>query len=445
MKAHPEMQLHQTAKHAGGRIGIIGNMNNNGFALLRYFRDLGADAYLLPFASEGVGALSHFSPEADTWDFSRWSPYVRQLPISDGRIGLVGDPFRLKLPPRPSRLRAALADYDQLVGSGGAPALAVRAGRRLNIFFPYSVGIEMYNETEFVERMRASRVRRLVHGYVRRLQARGVCQTLHCLNAELSVTREAFERLGKPFHALAIPMVYNREPVQPERLSPQVREAIARMRQVRLPIFAAARHYWVRDPHISEELWPPYSKNSDWLIRGFAEFVRARPNADTLLTMVEYGKDVEASKALIEQLGLAERTQWLPILPRREIMALLDAAVIGAGQFYTEPGALWAGTGWETLAAGRPLLHRHNFTAESYRAAFGHDSPEVLDVQRWEDVATHLAAVYENPQRGRAMGEAAAAWFEEHGGIGLARRWLALLEPTGAVNSARIGYGLGTS
>ena len=63
------------------KIAIIGNMNNNGFALMRYFRDLGADAHLLLYANDSIDTLSHFKPEDDAWDYSKWAPYVHQTPI----------------------------------------------------------------------------------------------------------------------------------------------------------------------------------------------------------------------------------------------------------------------------------------------------------------------------------------------------------------------------
>ena len=37
------------------KIALLGNMNNNNFALLRYFRDLGFDAHLLLFKNDGTG------------------------------------------------------------------------------------------------------------------------------------------------------------------------------------------------------------------------------------------------------------------------------------------------------------------------------------------------------------------------------------------------------
>ena len=43
------------------KIGILGNMNNNGNNLVQYLREAGADAHLLLYENEAV----HFTPDAD--------------------------------------------------------------------------------------------------------------------------------------------------------------------------------------------------------------------------------------------------------------------------------------------------------------------------------------------------------------------------------------------
>ena len=53
------------------KIAFVGNMNNNNFAIMRYFRDLGADAHLVLWADDGRGPLEHFVPENDTWEIDR--------------------------------------------------------------------------------------------------------------------------------------------------------------------------------------------------------------------------------------------------------------------------------------------------------------------------------------------------------------------------------------
>ena len=43
------------------KIAILGNMNNNGFSIMRYLRDIGEEADLLLFEDDGVASSAHFS------------------------------------------------------------------------------------------------------------------------------------------------------------------------------------------------------------------------------------------------------------------------------------------------------------------------------------------------------------------------------------------------
>jgi hypothetical protein len=400
-------------------------MNNAGFALMRYFRDLGADAWLIPFSNPEP----HFAPEWDTWEWDKWRPFLRPPLFPNNAQAVLGSPKTLQSPPSKQRIRAALDGYDRFVGSGVTPALFHRIGRTLDIFFPYSMGIEYYDSGGFQGRMAASPIRRLLHRRVRALQARGIRSTRYCLNAELSLTRKSFEEIGKPFLRLGVPAIYNKEDASRIEPSARLREILDRMSRADLALFGAARQMWIRNPHISEADWPSHTKNSDWLIRGLAEFVRSRPQAKPLLVIVEYGPDVEATKRLVEELRIGEYVQWLPVLPRREIMLLLEASHIGVGEFYTSPGLLWGGTGWETLASGRPLLQAFNFTSASYEAEFGHAPPPILDAKSAADVSRQLSFIFDQADKGRSIGAPAAQWFDQHGGIGLAQRWLDLLGP----------------
>ena len=137
------------------KIGLIGNMNNNNFALMRYFRDLGADAHLLLYANDGQGSLSHFKPECDSWDIGRWQPYIHQTAVPNAPVAALGLPYSWAmglrsmirswfglndsyvLPVSKNKIRSDYAGYDRLIGSGISPATLNRAGIDLDIFFPY--------------------------------------------------------------------------------------------------------------------------------------------------------------------------------------------------------------------------------------------------------------------------------------------------------------------
>lgn len=412
------------AAGTGPRIAIVGNMNNAGFAIMRYFRDLGADAYVLPYSTDGTGNLAHFAPEADTWEIDRWQPYIRPLAIPNTSEAILGSPHALRLPQRIKSVGASFAGYDYFIGSGVAPALFHRIGRRLDVFFPYSIGIEFYGDFEFMSRRRSSPIMQLWYDRLRRMQASGIRNARLCFNAEMSMTKASFEAIGHPFERLALPAVYNGPAKAAIEPPVGVKNILNRMAQSDLSLFSCARLMWVRHEKFTAQEWRSVTKNSDWMLHGLAQFVRATPKARPLLAIVEYGPDIEATKRLASELGLEDYILWLPKKPRREIMLLLGAADIGIGEFYIDPGVIWGGTGWEVLASGRPLIQSFNFTNDGFRSEFGHPAPQILDVKSSADFARHLEDMYASADARRALGQASLDWFNRYNGIGLARTWL---------------------
>ena len=406
------------------RIGIIGNMNNNGFAIMRYFRDLGVDAHLLPFSTDSIHNLEHFRPEADTWNIDYWRKYIHALPIPNTSEAVFGKPKRLIRPPSQKLLSDCFKGYSHLIGSGISPAVLQRINRSLDVFFPYGIGIEFYGDIEFKNRRNISVAHRLFYNRLMALQGTGIKQAKYCFNAELSLTKKSFEHIGKQFECLSIPMVYNREEYEVANLSDHAKRAIKAFRAADLSLFSCARQLWVNDRGMSSDDWKMHTKNSDWLIRGLGAFVNDNPDANILLGLVDYGPDVSATKSLISQLGLEENIIWLPKMMRKEILCLLANVKIGVGEFYTTRGTIWGGTGWEVLSSGRPLMQSFNFTKEEFLDNFGYLPPPILDVKSPEDVTKHLETLYQQPKQLNALGVASESWFNKNAGIGLAQQWL---------------------
>ncbi len=196
------------------KIAIIGNMNNNGFAMMRYFRDLGADAHLLLNANDGLGSLSHFRPEDDTWNIEAWAPYIHQTDIPNAPIAALGFPYaqmiaalsRGQRPVSVAQIQAAYAGYDRFVTSGIIPAVMQRARLQPSVFFPYSTGVEFYGAKEFVDRIKG--VRTLPLRAVKKAQARGIRATRKVLNAEMGYTDRVLRDIGADPLPVSIPMVY---------------------------------------------------------------------------------------------------------------------------------------------------------------------------------------------------------------------------------------------
>ena len=130
---------------------------------------------------------------------------------------------------------------------------------------------------------------------------------------------------------------------------------------------------------------------------------------------------------MADELGLTGFMAWLPLSPRRDLRWLLSRVTAGAGEFLEAPNMTWGGTGWETLAAGKPLLQAFKFSGTAFQEAFGTPAPPLLRVDSDEDIANHLQALVQSQDFGAGLGTAAMKWFDTYNGVGLAKRWVEIL------------------
>ena len=435
------------------KIGLIGNMNNNNFAIMRYFRDLGADAHLLLYKGDGARTLEHFRPEYDTWNYEKWVPYIHQTQVENGPFTIFGNPERLIfpypplcylkylakmilrrperriLPPSRSELFAAYSGYDRYIGSGLSPAILQRIGLALDIFYPYATGIEFLGSYEFNNFLHNG-------GYLLRqtlkkiaiAQLDGIKAARYCLNAEMSTTREVFQQHSIRFLPLAIPMVYNRETdLQGGYLPEPLVRLEKEIASYDFTIIMHARLLWRKQKDYTPTQWLTITKNNDWMLLGFKNFLAARPLLKSRLLILEYGPDVEATKAYCAELGIEPHVRWLPKMPRRELMRLISACDIGVGEFYRDHGIMWGGTGWEVLATGKPLLQSFRFDEGEFESIFGYPPPPMLPVNSPDCITRHLIDMADHPEKRQAIGQGAKDWFNRYNGIGLAQQWLDLL------------------
>lgn len=424
----------------GMKIGLVGNMNNNNFAIMRYFRDLGVDAHLLLYSNDGKGTLSHFTPEADTWHMEQWAPFIHQTDIPNSYIAALDFPISKVLElwsqlrritgkleysigaVTQAQIRRAYSGYDRLVASGITPATLGRVDRALDVFYPYSTGVEFFGSLSARERVPI--FRQIIYNAVHRQQLRGLSRARCVFSTDRKLTGEVLERAGVPYIQQTIPMVYNREVIPKDPPTGVLADAYCKLRGAGLSVLHHARLMWKRKGSYSDEEHLIYSKNSDWLIHAFADLVVARPSLSPRLFIVEYGPDVEATKRLLEQRGCHESVTWLPKMARRELMWLLGRVSVGVGEFYNIPSMIWGGTGWETLASGKPLLQGFKFKEGEFEDYYGYPEPPILGVNTKEDVLKHLLFVADHPEKAAQIGERARDWFDAYNGIVLAHKWL---------------------
>jgi glycosyltransferase involved in cell wall biosynthesis len=392
------------------KVGLLGNMNNNFFAVARYLRDWGVDADVLLFDDE----FEHFHPSADSYDLS-YASFCRQLTW--------GSPARFR-ETAPKRIKADLAPYDVLVGCGFSPAYCHRVGRALDIFAPYGGDIAYGTSYRLVRPQRIHSVWRAVH------EQRKALPEVKVVNMGYSIS--SFEEPYRRYRGNSerwyeiMPMVYERM-YRPESLAENGSrtrwfEQFKRIRaNVKVMLFGHARHEWGRRARHDDH------KGNDHLLRGFAAFRKRNPHVSAGLVQMEYGSTVRDSKALIRDLGIAKDVYWFPRMPRKDLMAGLALADIGCAEFAIS--WLYGGVILETLALGKPLLGYRD--DDLYRGQHEELYP-MMNARNAAAVCAELEAYVANPAKYVAQGEQGHAWYLKHAVEATRRKYMKYIDEKAA-------------
>lgn len=434
------------------KIAILGNMNNNGFALLRYLRDEGVDAELILFADDGAGVSAHFSIQADTWNLDRWYPYIRQIDIKNNFetavsakvfyrwVFKLANIYRVAMGhknvnyshPIEKQDRTQLVkltqNYDVFIGSGSSPALFESLGLQLSIFFPYSIGIEFINEPNF-SRYKFSKnpFARFLALEMYRLQSNGIQKCKYVITADDSErTKKSIIELGiKPLN-LTIPIVYPYDQPRSEQSLQSFQATVEQIKDFEFVVMCHSRHLWSKKPQFSESEWKKISKHTEWLIQGFANFLLCQSEARSALILFEYGDDWQETKALVESLGIEESVIWVPLMARREILSLIEYCNVGATEFY-EDDVFPGGAAWEYMAIGKQVLNGPFDSDKQFKQRFGYPPPPLRVADSAKKITAHLIDLYENLNRCAEEGNDLKLWFEKYNGHVAVRKIIDLL------------------
>ncbi|MFT7157668.1 MAG: glycosyltransferase involved in cell wall biosynthesis [Parvicella sp.] len=428
------------------RIALIGNMNNNNFAVMRYCRDLGIDAHLFLYSTDGRGSLSHFKPESDTWNIDKWQPYIHQTEFENGPLsgssgiwsilvrliniipfkGKRGDGLSSKYA-RNKQIRNKFESFDYTIGTGIAAALFHKAGLRLSCFVPYGAGIEFVGALPYQKRMSKGVIlKRMIFKNVFKNQLNGVRNSNYCFNAELGLTKDVLDSYRIKFENLAMPMVYNNEILKSHE-EQNFKGIIEQLKEADYRIISHGRQYWVNPGGYSKNDWESRSKHNEWLINSFSRIIGKKPDINPILVLLEYGDDFEHTKALCKKLGIEDSVVWLGKMNRREIMKLIRHCDLGIGEFYKAHGTIWGGTGWEILSCGKPFVQGFNFNEGEFESSFGHPPPPILGAKTERDVETQIIKAINNPEWALKIGKESEDWFNAYNGIELTKNWLRVI------------------
>ena len=419
------------------KIAVLGNMNNNGFALMRYLRDIGEEADLLLFDDDEDNYSSHFSLKADTWHLEKWKKYVKKIPITNSyavplqkkfffkiilyftffyrRIfGL--DNYFLSKPASNSSLqifKEIIDEYDVLFGSGAMPAILNSLNRKLTVFMAYSMGVEYLEEKFFLKKLKSRNllVRLLAHETLKEQKA-GIKNTILVINTEFTATERAYKNIGVKTATCQIPVVYFEES-NPKAYSDQLKNALEKINSFEFNIISHVRQQWIKPSNFRENEWRKISKNNDWLIKSYKDFLEKHNYPNCNLVLFEYGEDFNETKKLANSLSISEYITWLPRMSRKEIIVLLKNCSIGIGEFYEE-GVIWGGAGWEIIGSGIPLIQK--FSSENkktYTKKFQFPAPQIISVDNITSLTKAISDLYKDKNLCNERGSQLKKWFDE--------------------------------
>lgn len=165
-------------------------------------------------------------------------------------------------------------------------------------------------------------------------------------------------------------------------------------------VFHPARQHWDQTRHSDWE------KGNDFLIRAFADFVK-NINGRATAIFVEWGKSLDASKALIKELEIDNRVTWIQPIPHQKMVEFMNATDVVADQFYL--GA-FGSTMPKALACSRPAMLYVN--ASMHEWCFP-EPPPIVNVRSEVEILEGLKRLYLDKDYYQKLCEDGHHWYEE--------------------------------
>ncbi|MBX2955233.1 MAG: hypothetical protein KF846_03690 [Cyclobacteriaceae bacterium] len=389
------------------RVALVGNLNNNFSAIMKWLRHEGYDAHLY------YRAWPHFfHVKADTFDlhYLHYTHEVNWLQKGFRPADLNQD-----------EIRNIFSAFDKIIAQGDEAAVLNYCGITIDIYFPYGTDISKYahlphhyslwEKFRLLTRKKSGHTFRDVFAGTPSKYLYQAIKTAHYVFMDKSNPEfeETLHRIGIQGQFAYVPMPFIFYPeYEAEFKDPQPsvhwRSYVDRLRQENdLLILYHGRQYW-------KVLLNKFSgKNNDELIRGFARFM-ARKNPDTKvhLVMLDFGSDVGASKELIRELGIEQYVTWLPQMYRKDLMYLVSKIDIGSGEFGRS--YLTFGTIIENMVMGKPVIHHRDDSL--YQDSYPWLYP-LINAQKADAIAERLLYYHNNMDEVVSMGKEAQRWVKE--------------------------------
>jgi hypothetical protein len=371
------------------KIGLFGNMNNMLFQVARYLRDANYDCTLFLFEE-----FEHFLPNSDVYDDEPKIKVV-QLPWKKDNLEKTSSDV----------IAAAIKGFDYYIGTDIAPAFFFKAGYKLDIFYPHGSDLYEFPFPPFVNKV--PMMWELENYFFGQYQFQGI-HVAECI--ALDPSEEVYEKplskiKGNNFKRIgSAPFLYKHQYTNGyEQLSDQY----SRFKTIR------SQYDLILWQHISQD-WSdrgPFkiNKGNGILIRGFADYIKQSPKADkAILILLEYGGDVEKSKAYIASLGISKQVMWISKMWRKDIMAALTQVDFGVGELGYRRWYSYSSI-FEYMQGALPIIHHRD---DAYYRDKGFELYPMLDARESETITKVLLDFDSNPDKYKQIGKTSRLWVE---------------------------------
>ena len=384
------------------RIHSFGNVLNNAYNITKWLRDDGFDAQVFV---DGSGGLEQDLPwwddrEINPNDLPSWIRYYPRL-----RRHWAGSAER--------RFMQEFAQCDLAHVWGDGPIWAVRAGVP---FVFSSFGWDL--EVPFSRIRWRDGLSKLVRGQgvhfglrsalIAPLQREALAQARAiCIVPDMYYQLpERLEPLGLGHLARFVPLAIDTDKYRPQPSA--VQPQYDRMDVV---FFSPTRHFY----------GAPVTavKGNDKLIRAFSRLIYEDLHTSVRLLLARKGPSVQRSAALVRDLELEDRVEWLHEMPRWKLVEYYRLTnVVVCDQFLRDDWQFLfprssellqglGGVGAEALAFGRPLLTYYKVPEGLYA-----ESPPVFSALTEDQILARMREIMEmSPERRARIGQLGRDWI----------------------------------
>jgi glycosyltransferase involved in cell wall biosynthesis len=163
--------------------------------------------------------------------------------------------------------------------------------------------------------------------------------------------------------------------------------------------FSPTRQHWVDDD-------PGWAKGNDRVFRAMRQLLDE--GIECRLRLVAWGVDLERSRALIEELSLTARVEWVPTMKKRELWAQYLAADGVIDQFVVPA---MGGVTFEAMMLARPVITAID---RAQTARFFGEAPPVLSCRSVDEIVDAMRNVATDPADAAGRGKANLAWMRRY-------------------------------